>query len=282
MNSAPTFRLSLFGSPSIEGEGGAITGRVSQRHRLALLALLALSPGGRASRDKAVASLWPESDQEKGRNLLSVAMYVIRSSLGDNAIVGTGDELRLDAEVVGSDVADFEAALARGDYAAAVSLYRGPFLDGFFVSDAPDFEQWVSRERERLAASYRKALESLADQAEDAGDFAGAVERWKTRAVQDPYDSRVAMRLMQALERSGNRAGALQHASIHQRMLEQEFGIALPAELSALVEQLKTEPAAAPSAQVARERQPALAMESEQERDVTSPPPVVAVQAPSR
>jgi DNA-binding SARP family transcriptional activator len=129
MNSAPTFHLRLFGSPSIEGDGGALTGRVSQRHRLALLALLALSPGGRVSRDKAVASLWPESDQEKGRNLLSVAMYVIRSSLGDAALVGTADELRLDADVVRSDVADFEAALARGDHAAAVSLYRGPFLD---------------------------------------------------------------------------------------------------------------------------------------------------------
>jgi TolB-like protein/DNA-binding SARP family transcriptional activator len=252
MNSAPTFHLRLFGSPSIEVDGGVLTGRVSQRHRLALLALLALSPGGRASRDKAVASLWPESDQEKGRNLLSVAMYVIRSSLGDAALVGTGDELRLDAEVVRSDVADFEAALARGDHAAAVSLYRGPFLDGFFLSDAPDFEQWVSRERERLAAGHRKALEALADQAEAAGDFASAVEHWKTRAAMDPYDSRVAFRLMQALERSGNRAGALQHASLHQRMLEQEFDIAPPAEVLALVERLKHEPGTAPSPQAPR------------------------------
>ena len=272
MNSAPTFHLRLFGSPSIEGEGGAVTGRVSQRHRLALLALLALSPGGRASRDKAVAALWPESDQEKGRNLLSVAMYVIRSSLGDTALVGTGDELRLDTEVVGSDVADFEAALARGDHATAASLYRGPFLDGFFVSDAPDFEQWVSRERERLAGCYRKALEALAEQAEDAGDFAGAVEHWKVRAAQDPYDSRVAIRLMRALERSGNRAGALQHASVHQRMLEHEFGIAPPAEVSAFVEQLKREPAVAPSASTAREQPPVRVTEREQKPDATSSP----------
>ena len=295
MNSAPTFHLRLFGSPSIEGDRGAITGRVSQRHRLALLALLALSPGGRASRDKAVASLWPESDQEKGRNLLSVAMYVIRSSLGDDALVGAGDELRLDAAVVRSDVADFEAALARGDHAAAVSFYKGPFLDGFFLNDAPEFEQWVSRERERLAGGHRKALEALADQAEDAGDFAGAAERWKTRAVQDPYDSRVAMRLMVALERSGNRAGALQHASVHQRMLEHEFGIAPPAEVSALVERLKNETGTASSAQAPRapldrataspvERETVRVAEREAEPAATPQPSpaVVAAQPPSR
>ena len=295
MNSAPTFHLRLFGSPSIEGDGGALTGRVSQRHRLALLALLALSPGGRVSRDKAVASLWPESDQEKGRNLLSVAMYVIRSSLGDAALVGTADELRLDADVVRSDVADFEAALARGDHAAAVSLYRGPFLDGFFLSDAPEFEQWVSRERERLAGCHRKALEALADQAENTGDFAGAVEHWKARAAQDPYDSRVAMRLMQALERSGNRAGALQHASLHQRMLEQEFEIAPPAEVSALVERLKIEPGTTPSVRGPRapvdngsharavEREPTRVAEREPEPAATpQPSPAVVPAHPAR
>jgi TolB-like protein/DNA-binding SARP family transcriptional activator/Tfp pilus assembly protein PilF len=297
MNSPSAFRLRLLGSPSIEVDGGPrLTGRVSQRHRLALLALLALASGRRMSRDKAVAWLWPESDQEKGRNLLSVAMYVIRTTLGDGALEGEGDELRLDAEVVGSDVADFEAALARGDHAAAVSLYAGPFLDGFFLSDAPEFEQWVSRERERLAAGHRRALEALAVLAEDAGDFAGATERWKLCAAQDPYDSRVALRLMQALERSGNRAGALQHGSVHQRMLHEEFGIAPPAEVSALVERLKREPGAAssletppapvPQATPARSVEPELVRSMERDPGPAAAPQpssrVVAAQPPRR
>ena len=105
----------------------------------------------------------------------------------------------------------------------------------------------MSRERERLTAGYRRSLEALAVQGENSGDFAAAIERWKRLAAQDPYDSRVAVRLMQALERSGNRAGALQHASIHQRLLQEEFGIAPPADLLALVERLKKEPARAPA-----------------------------------
>jgi adenylate cyclase len=54
------------------------------------------------------------------------------------------------------------------------------------------------------------------------------------------------------LEASGNRAGALQHASIHQRLLQQEFGMPLGPEVAALAERLRTEPVAAPPASTHR------------------------------
>jgi len=248
MNSSPTFHLRLFGSPSIEREGGPpLTGRVAQRHRLALLALIATAPLARLSRDKLIAYLWPESDAERGRNLLKVSTYVLRTSLGEAAVLSEGEDLRLNADVVRVDATEFETALAGADHARAVALYRGPFLDGFFLSDAPEFEQWVSRERERLATGYAKALEALAQEAEAARDFARAAEWWKVRAAQDLYDSRVALRLMQALDASGNPAAALQHAAIHQRLLQEEFGIAGNPEIAALAERLRREPAAAVS-----------------------------------
>ncbi|MGH7475980.1 MAG: BTAD domain-containing putative transcriptional regulator [Longimicrobiales bacterium] len=227
------------------GENGALTGRAAQRHRLALLALLALAPARRLSRDKLIAYLWPESDPERARNLLNVSAYVLRAALGEGALLSAGDELRLNAEVVQADVAEFEAALERADHAHAVALYRGPFLDGFFLSDAPEFEHWVDRERERLAGRYGKALEALAEATEAARDHGRAVEWWQARAAHDPYDSRVALRLMQALETSGNRAGALQHAVIHQRLLQEEFGIGSVPEIAALAARLRSEAAAA-------------------------------------
>ncbi|HJR65137.1 MAG TPA: tetratricopeptide repeat protein [Gemmatimonadaceae bacterium] len=250
MSVPPTFYFRLFGSPSIEADDGGVplSGRVAQRHRLALLALVAMAPGQRLSRDKLIAYLWPESDSERGRNLLKVSTYVLRSELGETALLSEGDDLRLNADVVRADALELEAALARGDHAAAVTLYESPFLDGFFLSDAPDFEQWAARERERLAAQYAKALEALAEGAETKGDASGAAEWWKKRAAQDPYDSRVALRLMRSLEASGNRAAALQHASIHQRLLEQEFGIATAPEITAFAEQLRSKPLVAAEA----------------------------------
>jgi TolB-like protein/DNA-binding SARP family transcriptional activator/Flp pilus assembly protein TadD len=270
MSSPPTSQLTLFGSPSIRREGGEpLAGRAAQRHRLALLALIGMAPSCRLSRDKLIAYLWPESDVERGRNLLKVSSYVLRTALGENALLSEGDDLRLDAEVVRVDAIEFEAALSSGDHARAAALYGGPFLDGFFLSDAPEFEQWVSRERERLAASYAKALEALAQEAEAARDFAAASAWWKQRAAQDLYDSRVAVRLMQALEASGNPAGALQHASIHHRLLQEEFGIAASPEVAALADKLRRESVSAGS------------MSAPAESPATSPPASSSVpQAP--
>jgi TolB-like protein/DNA-binding SARP family transcriptional activator len=245
-----------------------LSGRVAQRHRLALLALIAMAPGQRLSRDKLIAYLWPDSDSERARNLLKVSSYVLRTDLGESALLSEGDDLRLNADVVRTDAAELGAAIERGDHADAVALYKGPFLDGFFVPDAPEFEQWAARERERLAGRYAKALEALAEQAEANGNASAAAEWWKARAVLDPYDSRVALRLMQSLEASGNRAAALQHASIHQRLLEQEFGIAAASEVVAFAEQLRMRPAAAADLSTPRQSHPQLAPQP-------SPPPAV-------
>ena len=136
-----------------------------------MLALLACAPGPGLSRDKLIGLLWSESDAERARNRLNVSVYELRKALGDDAILSAGDELRLNPDVVSTDTASFDAAMARGDHEAAVALYRGPLLDGFFLDDAPEFERWTDRERARLADSYARALEALADAAAGRRDF---------------------------------------------------------------------------------------------------------------
>ena len=244
MNSGRAFVLRLFGSPSIATDDGKpITGPAAQRHRLALLALLALSPRRSATRDKVLGFFWPERDTEQARQLLNQAVYHLRKALGEEALLSSGDELLLNTKVVGADVLDFEFALEQGDHAAAAALYQGPLLDGFFLSDAPEFDRWLDRERERLAGANAKTLEALAEAAERERDLTGAVEWWKARAAHDPYDSRVALRLMQALDASGNRAGAIQHAAIHQRLLHEELEAEPSSAVQALAERLRSEPA---------------------------------------
>lgn len=234
-----SFFLRLFGGAALEGEEGAVTGPAAQRHRLALLALLATSPSRALTRDKLMALMWPERDAEHARNLLNQSVYVLRKALGEGAILSPGEELKLDPRVVECDVIAFNQALAAGEHERAAALYTGPFLDGFFLDEAPEFERWADRERERLAGAYAKALEDLAEAAEGREDFRVAAEWWKKRAAHDPYDSRAALRLMQALEAGGNPAGALRHAARHERLLREDLGIGPPGEVAALTERLR-------------------------------------------
>ncbi len=243
MNSGSGVQLRFFGSPSIvlaDRPEAHPSGPAVQRHRIALLALLALSPDRRLSRDKLVAHLWPESGPEQARTRLNAAVYVLRQAFGEHAILSDHDALRLNDAVLRADVVEFEEAIARAEYRLAVDLYRGPFLDGFFLKGALEFERWTERSRSRLADARASALEALAEEAEGGGDRVAAVGWWKKRAMHDPYDSRVAARLMEALATGGNVPGALKHGAAHRRLLEEEFGVGLPAEMVALEERLRS------------------------------------------
>jgi DNA-binding SARP family transcriptional activator len=235
--------LKLFGEVSLEGSDGRLSGRAVQRQRLALLSLLASDRGAGMGREKLAAFLWPESEAERARALLSNSVYVLRQTLGDEAIVGSGDGLRLNPGVVATDTGEFEEALARGEPERAASLYRGPFLDGFFLPGAGEFERWSESERQRLARLYSRALESLAETREKAGDLRGAVQWWQRLAAHDPYSSGTALRLMHALAAAGDPAGAIRHARVHETFLRQELDVGPTAEVLALTERLRSEQA---------------------------------------
>jgi tetratricopeptide (TPR) repeat protein len=149
------------------------------------------------------------------------------------------DPLRLNPAVLASDVVAFEQALARGDVAGAVALYRGPFLDGFHLDGQGEYERWVETERTRFALAYRGALERLAIEEDARGNLREAVEWWRRLALDEPLDARVMVRLMGALARSGDRAGALSQARVYQQLVQEELGAGPDPEVLALIDELR-------------------------------------------
>lgn len=193
-------------------------------------------------RDKLAAYLWPESDEERARRSLSDSIYRINKALGESTIVTLGDEVQLDSDRLPSDVTAFRDAIDQRDWARAADLYAGPLLDGFHLPGADDFERWIDAERARLARRHAEALEALAEELAAGGDVAASADAWQRRAAHDPYDSRVAVRLMEAMEAAGNRAGALKHARVHTQLLANEFGTGPDPAVLALAERLRTLP----------------------------------------
>ena len=140
-------RLSLTGA-----DGREAPTLLGQPRRFALLAYLAAAtPRGFHRRDSLLALFWPELDQEHARTALRQALRVLRVALGSGAVASRGDEeVGLDFEQVWSDVAAFERVSDAGQALESMDLYRGPLLEGFFISDAPEFERWLENERARL------------------------------------------------------------------------------------------------------------------------------------
>lgn len=236
------YHLATFGTLALVGPGNdtVLGTHGHHRRRLALLAVLAAAGERGRSRDQLLLLFWPEATQSRARHSLDQLLYALRGSLGE-FVFASVNPVRLDPHVLTSDVAAFMAAVERDDLEAAVQAYRGPFLDGFYLSDAPEFERWVDGERARLAATYATALERLAQTSEATGDFAGAVQWWQKLAEVDPVSSKYASGLVRALVRMGDRAAALRFAERHAAAVTQELGADAAAAATTLVAEVRAE-----------------------------------------
>ncbi|HEY0672528.1 MAG TPA: tetratricopeptide repeat protein [Longimicrobiales bacterium] len=235
-------RLCTLGGCFLERNGTRLESISANRKGLALLALIAAAGERGLARDTVVALLWPESDDERARTSLRQLLHSLRGQLDAPELLLPSPELRLNPAIIESDVAQFRSALASHDYAAAVACYRGPFLDGFFLKGGDDFERWVSTERAALANAAAQALEKLASDADRRGEHAIAIEHWRRLTKAEPHSARAAIGLMRALDASGERAAALQHARVYELMMREEFGDVPDSAVLALAEQLRNAP----------------------------------------
>ncbi|MGD8869814.1 MAG: BTAD domain-containing putative transcriptional regulator, partial [Gemmatimonadales bacterium] len=234
--------LRLLGQLDLRGsEGEAILSILAQPKRAALLAYLAVArPNGFHRRDKLLGLFWPESDQERGRGSLRKALYLLRQSLGEEVIVGRGDEeIGLTEGSVWCDAVAFEDALEGGNPEEALELYRGDLLEGFFLSEVPEFERWLESERERLRRLASDAAWAMADRAERAGSAVEACRHALRAAGFAPDDEGTLRRLLELLDRVGDRAAAVKEYEAFARRLRDEYEAEPSPETQALIASIR-------------------------------------------
>ena len=229
--------LKTFGGLSVEIDGTPGTGAAQQRKTLALLALLAAAGNRGLSRDKLIASLWPETDAGHGRGLLKQACYALRRDLHARDLFLGSIQLRLNPAVISSDVEAFACALEENDPGRAVTSYTAPFLDGFYLNGGGEFEDWAETERARLASQCRSALEALSAEATGRGEHRVAADCWRRILQLDPLSSHAALGLMTALDHAGERAEALRCGEAYGELVRSELSAEPSPELSEWIEQ---------------------------------------------
>lgn len=236
-------RLYTLGGLRLDGAGS----RTLQRKPLAVLALLARAGVRGVSRERVVALLWPEADEEHARAGLRQTLYTIRRALGaEDAILGT-TELVLNTMRVQDDVSAFERALATGDIDGALALYHGPFLDGIYVKSSPDFERWVDTQRLALEERYRRAVRDAARAHDARGNTEEAIAAWVRLANEHPADAEATAAVMRARLAAGDPAGAIQLGLRHRRVLEEDQGAQPDAALRQLLQEAEHREASARS-----------------------------------
>jgi DNA-binding SARP family transcriptional activator len=205
--------LRTLGSVELCGpEGHDFRSLVQQPKRLALLAYLALvRPRGFHRRDSLIALFWPELDQHRARAALRQALHVLRLALGNQILISRGQgDIGVEPTALWCDVVAFDEALDHGDAEAALALYRGDLLEGFFIDGASaELERWRDDERNRVRSRAAQAACDAAVSAARRGDLAHALA-WARRATMlEPASEDELRRLVSMLDQAGDRSAAL-------------------------------------------------------------------------
>ncbi len=243
----PILEICLFGSPDVRLDGASTGGYVSAKAP-ALLAYLAVT-GRPHSRDTLAALLWGEMADADAKNNLRQTLSNLRKSL-ESYLSITRDTVQFNAAMPHTlDVAQFENQLRRARDAApptriaalqqAAALYQGDFLAGFYVRDAPEFEEWMLAQRTRYRELVLHALHVVTGHHLERGEYGRAIDSGTRLLSLDPWRETAYRQLMQALSHSGQRVAALALYETCRRVLDQELGVSPSAETTALYQRIK-------------------------------------------
>src|SRR5579884_1184708 len=198
--------LRLFGPFDVRLKDAPLPSLRTRKHQW-LLALLALRHDRQVDRDWLAGTLWPESPASQALYNLRRYLSDLRSALGsegERLSASAARSISLSLAGASVDVLAFDAAIVRGDVASleeAVSLYRGPLLEGCTL-------EWVLSERQEREMAYLAALETLAVQAMARQEAAVAIRYLRLVVATDPLRESAQRSLMQALAAGGDLAAA--------------------------------------------------------------------------
>jgi DNA-binding SARP family transcriptional activator len=221
------------------GSGGAVA--FPTRKAQALLAYLGAVPGRAHPRDKLATLLWGERSEEQARHSLRQALFALRRVLPPGALVAGADTVALDPAAVDVDVVAFERDIAEGTpaaLAAGAARYQGDLLAGLSVAAAPEFDDWLLGERERLRELALEGLAKLLAHRRSTGVAEAAIETALRLLALDPLQEPAHRTLMRLYADAGRRGAALRQYQQCVAILQRELGAEPEAETQQLYQQI--------------------------------------------
>jgi len=239
-------KLTLLGAPQLFLNGQRISQQITGKH-LALLVYLVVT-GRPHRRDALAALLWRDLSNGQARKQLSNVLSDLRKQI-DPYLIIKSQEIHFDTTLTyWVDVTAFQHYATTEQVKKdpillqeTLALYRGEFLAGFVVRDAPAFEEWVLQRREEFHTLVTEGLLRQTEYALAQSDYPtgiAASNRWLALEPENELAHRQKMRLLAA---NGQRSAALAQYERCNQILDEEFGVAPSAETNALYLQIKAD-----------------------------------------
>jgi len=236
--------LRLLGPPQILLDGTHVSDLTSRK---ALALFYYLCATGRSHSRQALAGLlWSELPEARARRNLRGELHRLRHdyALADAFLIIQRAAVAFNRQSRYTlDVAQFEACAADANPPVeqmqhALSLYRGEFLADFAVFDAPQYEEWMRWERERLCAMALRLSHELVGRLLEQQQFENALATVDWLLALDRMNEQGYQQKMRLLALTGQRTQALELYEACADLLYQELGVDVSPETQALYDDI--------------------------------------------
>ena len=157
--------LALLGGLRLQTDSGEPV-PLSTKKVGALLAYLALHPGQAQARAKLATLLWGDRSEVQARESLRQALSLVRKAHVDTrGLIAYQDTISFEPTALTTDAIVFRDLVGRSGIQSleeAIALYGGELLEGVQIA-APEFESWMTAERERFREMALEAMTKLLD-----------------------------------------------------------------------------------------------------------------------
>jgi DNA-binding SARP family transcriptional activator len=221
----PSLKIRLFGIPQIALNGHGLEGL--RRKNRGLIYYLA-AQDHHVARETILTFFWPDHERAAALPILRTMIYDLRKYLGasfyaDDAIVSLSPEASI-------DLREFSKALQSPPtdlilMTNTLNLYRGDFLEGFSLSNSPQYNDWVDGERERYRLIAMNGFTRLAHLYEQQRNYPLALD-WMRHALKfNNLQEDLQRDMMRLLYLTGDRAGVIRHYDALRKLLDEEMGV---------------------------------------------------------
>lgn len=244
-------KISFLGKLHFEYRELNITDKVGIK-TAALMALLMLQENKQMSREKAIAYLWPDSNEEAAKYNLRYNFWLLKRLIGED---DKGENfLNIDKDYCGinpkynfkCDILELLSFESNKDYKLEKlleikNILCGDFFEGHYFNNCDDFNELILFERNNFENKKIKLLKKIAQAYEERKKYEESMNVLNEIFKLDPYSEETAVKALNTYCLNQDRSGAIKFYKSFSNKLISDLGIRPSANLVSKYNEIKLE-----------------------------------------
>ncbi len=229
-------RIYLLGEVDIEVNGISVINKLSNK-AIGLLCFLCTNKGKKFTRDKLSTYFWNDASIENARYNLRYSLWNLRKvfntkdmdffiSSKDSCTINHNFDYSVDAlhfDYLMKEFSKVENPLLTLE--KCKNLYKGEFLQEFYLKNCPDFNDWIFFERAKYQKSYSQLLFTLSNMYSKNNMHEQSISMLEELLKINPYKEDIYLALMKEYLNAGNILASLTEYEKCEYILREELNI---------------------------------------------------------